>query len=273
MKIGIDMGGTNLRAALIDKQNILNIHSTSCPAEGTEEEVLNALIKLVKGLMTDEVTGIGAGIPSVVDVEKGIVYNAANIASWKRVKLGRILNEAFGVPVKLNNDSNCFTLGIHNYGEGYGYNDMLGITIGTGIGTGIITNGQLYTGHNTGAGEIGSLPYLKHDYEFYCSSNYFRELGITAQTLSAQAEKGQVEACKNWETFGQHLGNFIKATMFTYDPEAIIFGGGISKGFPHFQEAMWNCIQDYPYPESVKNLKIKVSNLEHAALLGAASLI
>ena len=273
MKIGIDMGGTNLRAALIDKQNILNIHSTSCPAGGTEQEVLNTLKKLIKGLMTNEVTGIGAGIPSVVDVEKGIVYNVANIPSWKKVELGRILQEEFSLPVKLNNDSNCFTLGIHNYGEGHDYNDMLGITIGTGIGTGIITNGQLYIGHNTGAGEMGSLPYLDHDYEFYCSSSYFRELGITAQTLSAQVEKGQAEACKSWEIFGQHFGNFIKATMFTYDPEAIILGGGISKGFPYFKEAMWNSIQDYPYPESVKNLKIKVSTLAHAALLGAASLV
>ena len=73
------------------------------------------------------------------------------------------------MPVYINNDSNCFALGVKLFGEGRKYRNLVGMTIGTGVGTGIIINGELYSGQNTGAGEIGSLPYLSHDFEHYRS--------------------------------------------------------------------------------------------------------
>lgn len=128
--------------------------------------------------MCPEVAGIGVGVPSVVDSEEGIVYNVANIPSWAEVPLKRLLQERFSVPVYINNDSNCFALGVKLFGEGRKYRNLVGMTIGTGVGTGIIINGELYSGQNTGAGEIGSLPYLSHDFEHYCSSGFLSDIII-----------------------------------------------------------------------------------------------
>ena len=157
MKIGIDLGGTNMRVGLTDGASLVGSVIEPCPAKGTEEEVLNQLKQQIAQLMRPEVTGIGVGVPSVVDSQQGIVYNVANIPAWKEVHLKTILEQAFGVPVAVNNDANCFALGVWRFGEGQGVSDMVGLTMGTGIGSGIIIGGKLYNGVNTGAGEIGSV--------------------------------------------------------------------------------------------------------------------
>ena len=89
-------------------------------------------------MMNEQVDGIGIGVPSIVDPEKGIVYNVANISSWKEIHLKEILENEFKVAVAINNDSNCFTLGESLYGEGKSYTNMVGVTIGTGIGAGVV---------------------------------------------------------------------------------------------------------------------------------------
>ena len=173
MKIGIDMGGTNLRAALVNKHGIVRMEQVASPAHGTEQEAIDVLCKLVERLLSDGIDGIGAGIPSVIDRDNGIVYNAANIPSWKEVHLKDILHKRFGMKIAIENDSNCFTLGVARYGDGQRFGNFVGTTLGTGLGGGIIINHQLYGGVNGGAGEIGSLPYLDSDLEHYCSSMFF----------------------------------------------------------------------------------------------------
>ena len=158
MKIGIDLGGTNIRVGLVENGSLVRKEVVTCPSKATYEEVLGRLEGLIDRVMCPEVAGIGVGVPSVVDSEEGIVYNVANIPSWTEVPLKRLLQERFSVPVYINNDSNCFALGVKLFGEGRKYRNLVGMTIGTGVGTGIIINGELYSGQNTGAGEIGSLP-------------------------------------------------------------------------------------------------------------------
>ena len=130
----------------------------------------------------------------------------ANIPSWQEVHLKEILENDFSVPVAVNNDANCFALGAWRYGEGKGTQNMVGLTIGTGIGAGIIIDGKLYNGVNTGAGEIGSLPYLDADYEFYCSSRFFSKLhGDTGANFAKLALAGDKEALAVWQEFGSRI--------------------------------------------------------------------
>lgn len=273
MRIGVDLGGTNIRVARVEDGMIVAKTIAPCPAKEDEQTVLYALENLIGQLMSPEVDGIGIGVPSIVDSKKGIVYNVVNIPAWKKVFLKRILEERFGVPVRVNNDSNCFALGVKKFGEGRSYCDMVGITLGTGVGSGVIVSGALYNGRNTGAGEIGSLPYLEYDFEHYCSSGFFvRYYGLTGKEVGIKAAEGDVQALKIWTEFGTHLGNLMKVVLFAYDPEAIIIGGGIASAFRYYEQAMWKVIHSFSYVETVKNLKIIVSQREDIALLGASAL-
>ena len=273
MKIGIDLGGTNMRVGLTDGATLVNSVIEPCPAKETEEVVLNQLKRQIAQLMSSDVTGIGIGVPSVVDSVRGIVYNVANIPSWKEVHLKEQLEQEFGIPVAVNNDANCFALGVWKYGEGKGTRDMVGLTMGTGIGSGIIINGQLYNGVNTGAGEIGSLPFKDADYEFYCSSRFFSHLhGDTGANFGKRAQAGDAEAIAVWNEFGQNVGELIKAVLFTYAPEAIIIGGGIASAFRLFEAPMRASLESFPYPANVAATRIMPSTLPNAAILGAGAL-
>lgn len=273
MKIGIDLGGTNMRVGLTDGATLVNSVIEPCPSKEAEEVVVNQLKRQIAQLMSDDVTSIGVGVPSVVDCQQGIVYNVANIPSWKEVHLKEILEKEFGVPVAVNNDANCFALGVWKYGEGKGTKDMVGLTMGTGIGSGIIINGELYNGVNTGAGEIGSLPFKDADYEFYCSSRFFSDLhGDTGANFGKRAQAGDAEAVAVWNEFGGNVGELIKAVLFTYAPEAIIIGGGIASAFPLFEAPMRASLESFPYPANVAATRIMPSTLPNAAILGAGAL-
>ncbi len=271
MKIGVDLGGTNVRVGLVDKDRLVRKETAHCP-RGTEQEVTDQILTLIDRLMTDEVTSIGIGVPSVVDRENGIVYHVANIPSWEEVHLREIMENAFHKPIYLNNDANCFAWGVHLFGEGQNFKDMVGLTVGTGIGSGLIINGRLYNGHNTGAGEIGSLPFKEKDYEYYCASRFFHDFHTTGKELAEEARAGNLNALDTWRIFGDYIGSLIEAVIYAYDPEAIIFGGGITDAYDFFKDAMMERLREFPYPESVARLHIAPSHLENAALLGAAML-
>lgn len=271
MRIGVDLGGTNIRAALIDGQTIIRKAKSPCPAKGTCEEVLETVAGLISEVLCEGVEAIGIGVPSVVDTRRGIVYNVANIHSWVEVPLKDILEKRFGIPVNINNDSNCFTLGESRFGKGQGFGSMVGVTLGTGVGSGIIIDGKLYEGRNAGAGEVGCLYYLDKDYESYCSTPFFVAHNTTGAELSARAEAADAEAIALWNEFGCHLGELVKAILFAYDPEAIVFGGGIAAGYPHFEEAMRRRIQTFPY-ETGKDVRIFFSEDGDMGLYGASAL-
>jgi glucokinase len=208
-----------------------------------------------------------------VDAERGIVYNAANILSWKKVYLKDILEREFRIPVFVNNESNCFAFGERYYGEGTTYRNIVCVTLGTGVGAGIVINDELYNGNNTGAGEIGSLPYLDADYEYYCSRKLFDRNNVSGREALDMALAGDADMISLWNKMGGHVGNLIKAILFTYDPQAIILGGGLSSGYPLFSKKMFEVIGTFPYPETLKRVKILLSRKEDIYLLGAAALV
>lgn len=262
-----------MRVGLTDGSTLVNSVIEPCPSKEAEEVVINQLKRQIAQLMSEEVTSIGVGVPSVVDCQQGIVYNVANIPSWKEVHLKEILEKEFNVPVAVNNDANCFALGVWKYGEGKETRDMVGLTMGTGIGSGIIIDGKLYNGVNTGAGEIGSLPFKDADYEFYCSSRFFSELhGDTGANFGKRAQAGDAEAVAVWNEFGENVGELIKAVLFTYAPEAIIIGGGIASAFSLFESPMRASLESFPYPANVAATRIMPSTLPNAAILGAGAL-
>lgn len=274
MIIGIDLGGTNVRAAIENNGEILNFRKEPFNTKLSLEETVNQLKQFIRPLVTEGVTGIGIGVPSVVDVEKGIVFNVTNIPAWKRVPLKEILEAEFKLPVQVNNDVNCFVLGEHQFGNLRGMKNVVGVSIGTGLGSGIIINNALFEGVNCGAGEIGLLPYLDKNIEYYASGNLFKaKFNTTAEQANKSAVLGDVQAIEQWKEFGKHVGEAIKCAAYAYDPEAIVLGGSLSKAFHLFKDSMHQSMLDFEFPESIKRLRIFQSTNDNITVMGAAALV
>jgi glucokinase len=271
--IGLDLGASNIRGGLIHGNRLSQIHSRRIQGAGTVEEVLEDIYAIIDLLIEKEVSAIGIGVPSVVDVEQGIVYDVQYIPSWKEVHLKSILEERYHVPVFVNNDANCFVLGEYYFGKGAGVENFVGLAIGTGLGAGIIINHRLYAGPNCGAGEFGMVDYLDHCFEYYCSGQYFQNVyQVDGQVVFDKAKSGDHEAQQWYAEMGMHLGNAIKMIMYTYDTSLIIFGGSVRHAYPFFSQAMWERINSFAYTKSLAKFRIEISELENSGILGAAGL-
>ena len=269
----MDLGGTNIRAGLVNENSLEKIISRRINAQGSVNEVLAELFSIADELINKKVASIGIGVPGLINIEEGVVYDVVNIPSWKEVALKKRMEERYKIPVFVNNDANCFALGEYHFGKGKGYNSMIGLTIGTGLGSGIIIDKKLHAGKNGGAGEFGSIDYLNHNYEYYASGLFFKNVHQTeGETVFKRASEGDPEAIKMYEEMGFHLGNFIKLLLFSLDVELITLGGSVRHAWPWFGKAMWEQVQTFPFKNSLKHLKIELSELENAAILGAASL-
>lgn len=271
--IGIDLGGTNIRGGWV-KDNILsNIKQERIDSKKSSDEVLQQLFSLIDSLMNESVKAIGIGVPGLVDAITGVVYDVVHIPSWKEIPLQQIIKERYGLQAIINNDANCFALGEFYFGKGKGYDSMVGLTIGTGLGSGLILNEKLYSGRYGGAGEFGMMEYKDHCFEFYASGEFFKNVyGLNGEEVFKKAKAGDVEALKMYEELGFHLGNAIKAILFALDVELIILGGSVRNAFSFFSNSMWKSIQQFPYKRSAQHLKIEVSELSNSGILGAAAL-
>lgn len=273
MNIGIDLGGTNVKVALVNGDGIVKSIIEPTLAKSSVEESTNHIKNIIHKLFIPKVKGIGIGVPSAVDTERGIVYNAANIPSWKEVHIKSILEKEFKIPTFVNNDANCFALGEKFYGKAKHYSNVVGIVMGTGLGAGIIIDNKIYPGTNTCAGEIGCLPYLDDIYENYCSSHFFIKHNTTGKEAYESALKGDKKALEIWDQFGKHVAELISLIVFTYDPQIIVFGGSISNAFELFRTSVTQNLKNFPFPNVIEKLKIEVSNTKDVGILGAASLV
>lgn len=273
--IGVDLGGTNIRAGRIVGESLVAQSSAPTPQDAkTCEETLLPLVEVIRGVFDETVVAIGIGVPSVVDREKGIVYNVANIPHWEEVHLKEILEKEFSVPVYIDNDANCFALGEHIFGFGREYKNFVGLTLGTGLGGGIVQEGKLLSDANCGSGEFGMLPYQDGNIlEYYCSGSYFKNVwGVDGKEMYQRAMRKDEQALEAYRQLGLHVAAAIKIVVLTVDPEMIVFGGSVTAAHSLFEESMYESLKDFAYPNSMKKLKICFSTMENPGLFGAASL-
>ena len=272
--VGVDLGGTNVRAGLVQRDKIVDLKARPITSHGRQEVVFEEVCQTIEAVFQPAVRAIGIDVPSVVDAEKGVVYNVANIPSWVEMPLKKKLEKRFGVPVFVNNDAKCFALGEFHFGEGRGHKNLVGMIVGTGLGAGVVLNGKLFSGSHGGAGELGHAPYLESEFEHYCSGRFFdREFGISAFEAEQRAEKGDAAAREMFAAFAGHLSNAIQTVLYAFDPEIIVLGGGVSKAFRHFEKPVWAHLKaGFRFPGSLKRLKIVPSRKPNIAVLAAAAL-
>jgi len=271
--LGIDLGGTNVRVGRVKNDSIEKIATTKITSDGTEEIILNEICQTIDNVIQTDVKGIGVGVPSVIDIKNGIVYDVQNIPSWKEVHLKEYLEKKYNIPTYINNDANCFAVGEKYFGKAKEYENVVGLIIGTGLGAGLILNNKLYSGQNCGAGEFGMITFKEHNYEYYCSGQFF-SLGhsIKGTILYEMAKRSESKALQIFSEFGSNLGEAIKLILYTIDPQMIVLGGSLSKSFAFFKESMWKSVNKFEYKRSLDNLKIECTEVKDIAVLGAAAL-
>ncbi len=265
-RIGIDVGGTNIKVALVSKSGEI-IYSNSIPtrSEMGYEYTVNNMKQAISTLMEEtkstknDIEGIGFGFPGQVDYKTGMVKNLPNIPGWVNVPIAEIIEKEFGITTKIDNDVRCAALGELNYGAGKGCENLICITVGTGIGSGIILNGKLVRGASNAAGEIGhiklfaqgdklcgcgdygcleayvsgpSIVEMANDYLKGGKSTKYREMAnggeITPFIVAQAALQGDVVAKRIYTIMGEYLGLGLASVVNLLNPEKIIIGGGVA---------------------------------------------
>jgi glucokinase len=272
--IGVDLGGTKLHVGRTKQGVILSEHRHFYNARASEDSVVKELINSIESQITHQVAAIGIGVPSIVDIKQGIVYDVVNIPSWKEIHLQSLLQEHFKIPVRVNNDVNCFTLGEHRYGLAKDCSSVVGLCLGTGMGVGLVINGQLYNGNTCAAGELGSLAYRDGVLENYCSGQFFRLFHHSnGDEIFIAAEQGDAKAQAIFQEFGKHLAYAVSAVLLAYDPEIIVLGGSVSKAHKYFLKEFNAAMTGFSFKKVWQQTKFVVSNNTNSAILGAACLI
>ena len=271
--LGIDLGGTQVRVGKVRGGRLESHAAGRISGRESADVVLGEIFSTVERVFDAEIAGIGCGVPSLVDVERGIVYTVENIPSWREVPLKDELERRFGVSAYINNDANAFAVGELYFGHGRGRRNLVGITLGTGLGAGLVVEGRLYSGSNCGAGELGAIPYREHTIEYYCSGAFFqRQAGVSGDVVHERAQHGDEEARRLYAEFGHELGYAVMVALYAYDPELVVLGGSISRAWPFFAPHMHERLAQFSYPHALARLEIAASTVENVATLGAAAL-
>lgn len=271
--LGVDLGGTNFKVGRVKNAIIEATTKNAVNVSLSEKELLTILYESIDSVITPNVKGIGVGVPGLVDPIAGVIYDIMNLPNWKKINLKDLLEERYKVPTFINNDANCFALGESFFGKGTAYKSFVGLSIGTGLGMGVIINNELYSGVLCGAGEIGMTSYKDSITEDYTSSFFFTNAyNSNAEDLNKLAQQGNELALKAFSEFGFHLGEAIKNILYMYAPEAVILGGSISNAFPFFKKSMEASIQSFAFQKQIEHFKIETSKKSGLAILGASAL-
>ena len=285
--IGIDIGGSSIKLGRYDNLGqCYQSLTVPTPQPATPEAVLNRLLEAIPQITSDVKTiqGIGVGVPGPVDVTGRIAQIAINLTDWRDVPLADWLGEKIGLPVILANDANCAGLGEVWLGAGQGLQNVIMLTLGTGVGGAIILNGELFAGHYGAAGELGLIT-LNPDgppcnsgnqgsLEQYVSLQAVkRQTGLDPAELAAQAMAGDETASQFWQQYGRHLGVGLASLIYVLTPEAVILGGGISGAASLFLPTTQAEIERRVLSNSRQGLKLLLAKLgNQAGTIGAARL-
>lgn len=272
--IGVDIGGTTINAGLVAGDQISRRAVVDTPSDRPQHEVVQAVYQAIEEVFDADVAGIGIGVPGLVDQQEQLVVDVINIPSWDSLPLGELVSEYFNKPVFVNNDANCYAIGEKYFGKGKPYSNFVGLTIGTGLGAGIIINDHLYSGRFCGAGEFGNIYYRDRNIEAFASGQFFRDKNLDGKLMYKRASIGDPVALRLFEEYGVHLGRAIANILFALAPEAIIIGGSVSNAYKFFSESMSEFLDDnFPYRRLYNQLVIEVSDTPDMGILGASSLV
>jgi glucokinase len=284
---GIDLGGTNIKIGRFAPDGRCIKHfSIPTPQPSTPDAVLEAIWRGLAQLVSsfDKLQAIGICTPGPADATGRIARLAINLDGWQDIPVAGFLQDRTKLPVVVANDGNCAGLGEAWLGAGRGYQNIIMLTLGTGVGGAILLNGKLYTGSHGAAGELGLITLAADGPE--CKSGnrgsleqhisalaVIRETGKEPAAWAALAEAGDPQALEFWRKYGSYLGLGLTSLIYVLTPELVILGGGIAASSKFFLPAVQQEITDRVLLPSRQELKIVNAELgNQAGMLGAAKL-
>lgn len=295
--IAIDLGGTNLRVALLNLRfQIKDKQVLSTGSFKHKEELIHAICAAVDGILgknslrKQDVLGVGLGLPGPIDVENGLVHFFPNIPGWKEVKLKEILEKKMGLPVFIDNDANLMALAEFTLGAGKGFSNVVCLTLGTGVGAGIIIEGKLYRGSNFAAGELGHIPVNKRGPKCNCggtgclesyigNQRIMRQVKksfgrqISLEEVSGLAKKRNSKAEEIWYNVATYLGICLSGVINLLNPDAIVIGGGIANAGKILFDKVKQVVLKRAMSVQASHVKIFKARLgSDAGMIGAAIL-
>lgn len=298
--LGIDVGGTNVKLGLVNRQGKIIARSSLNTKSfiRTPKDLIDAIVEQSRGLIAlnrltkKDVIGIGIGLPGLIDPVKGIVKFLPNIPNWHHVPLEKILVQKLHIPVFIENDVNLIALGEWKYGAGVGEKNMICITLGTGVGGGLILNNGLYRGSGYCAGEIGHVPLNEQGprcncggracFERYVGNRYLlerarRRMGrqdLTLEELYLLAQKGNRQALKFWDEIARQIGIGLTGMVNLLNPSRIVIGGGVANSYQFLHRTIAATIRARAMKVQGAMVRITRSRLgSDAGIVGAQVLV
>ncbi len=310
---GIDIGGTNIKYGLVDTRGeVLFKEQRPTMASKGAEPLLHLVTNIAESLLYQaaeeevEVHGLGVGTPGAVDNKTGTVIGLSpNIAGWRGTAIGETLRNRLNMPVWVDNDVNAMALAESRFGAGVGYNSLVCVAIGTGVGGGIVIDGKLWRGGNHTAGEIGhlSIDYEGNDcrcgrkgcLETYCSSSAILKRAkkklngrltpvfenvlegdienLKIKKLFAAVRKGDEIALEVINETAGLLAEGLAGVVNLLNPEIVVIGGGVADGGGGFVEAVSAEIRKRAFDTATENLRVAKATLgNNAGFIGAGML-
>src|SRR5574338_72778 len=308
--VGVDLGGTNIKIGIVSaKGKLVKSISIKTEAEDGPKHVISNIIGGIESILAKnkyKIQGVGIGCPGVVSIKKGIVENAPNLPGWKNVKLGPIIKEKIKYKVHLENDANAAAIGELIFGAGKKFDSFIMVTLGTGVGGGIVFNKKIFRGEFGAAGELGHISIDLNGpkcncgstgcIEAYAGNSYLKEqirselknysnsivweiidndLGkVSPRVIQIASEKKDEYARFVIERMGKQLGAALASLSNLLDISTFIIGGGVAGfGKPLFDSVRLTVAYRVLAPLRSRVLVIPAKLQNEAGIKGASSLV
>ena len=295
--VGVDLGGTNLKIALLDHYfRIVHKHTHQTERFSTPASLIGAIASAVEyelvhhALKARDIAGIGLGLPGPIDFDRGIVHFFPNIPGWKNVPLRAILEKKIRMRVAVDNDANAMALAEYSLGAAQGSRNAVCLTLGTGVGGGLILDGKLYRGSSYAAGEIGHMPLNERGPSCNCGGRGCLEAyignrrimrqvrsafgkDIPLEEVSAMAYRGNKKAVALWDSVAGHLGVALASVVNLLNPDCIVIGGGVANAGRILFDRVADTVRCRAMPVHARTVRIVKAKLgSDAGMIGAGLL-
>lgn len=299
--VGVDFGGTSIKLGVCRGAELLTTDEP-IPTQGHDSPtaLIRVMANRVEALRKQypEIAAIGVGVPGLVDFNRGFIHILTNVAGWNHIPLKKILGDMTGLPCVVENDANAMAYAEWRHGAGKGLRNVVALTLGTGVGGGLILEGQLYRGSHFSAGEIGQMS-IDYDgvvghygnlgaLEKYMGNSQIAEYAVrcyadagikkapedcTPKAIAEAAVAGDDVALQVWHQIADWLGTALASIAWLLNPDAFVIGGGVAQAGSLLFEPLENKLKSMLSAVVLEGLKILPAKYQtEAGIIGNAAL-